>query len=361
MSDTLRLASSSALELLGDLFTTVSGGTLDDARSSVPNFEGGLDWYILGLLTVAVLLVNWLIRLVAVQPICGALIKATTGDVNKLGARSTKMAQSVMEILTYSGFFIVGVQVLFNQAWVWPSAQWWTGGPSTRGGDARMTMRNDFRVFYLLYCARYIAGLISVFMEHKRKDFLEMVIHHLATALLVAASYYAGCNRIGGVVMVLLDVGDPPLHIAKVCRYLAIDANQKEVNGKYQTGADVWFVIFAIIFAVTRVGMYPYCVWSASVEAGQVWGNVANTNDLLLLPYHAPPEFICVVLLVILMLLQFFWFGLLLKAAWGMIVLGKVEDNRSERYGRCGRGVAAMWEGGRRRGGWILGLVVIHA
>lgn len=323
-------ALTSAADLLGDLRTTIAGGTIDDSRTSVPNFEGGVDWLTLGLLTLSVLLVNWLVRLLAVQPICGLMIKATTGDARKLGPRSTKMAQSVMEILTYSGFFVVGVQVLFNQAWVWPSAQWWTGGPSARGGDARMTMRNDFRVFYLLYCARYIAGLISVFMEHKRKDFLEMVIHHSATALLVAASYYAGFNRIGGVVMVLLDVGDPPLHIAKVCRYLAIDADQKEVNGKYQTGADVWFVIFAIIFAVTRVGMYPYCVWSASVEAGQVWGNVANTNDLLLLPYHGVPEIICVALLVILMLLQFFWFGLLLKAAWGIIVNGKVEDIRSD-------------------------------
>jgi hypothetical protein len=33
----------------------------------VPNFEGGVDWLTLGLLTLSVLLVNWLVRLLAVQ------------------------------------------------------------------------------------------------------------------------------------------------------------------------------------------------------------------------------------------------------------------------------------------------------
>ena len=35
-------------------------------------------------------------------------------------------------------------------------------------------------------------------------------------------------------------------------------------------------------------------------------------------------------LLCVLMLLQFYWGSLILKAAWGIVVKGQVDDNRSD-------------------------------
>eukprot|EP01052_Picozoa_sp_SAG31_P007587 SAG31_NODE_363_length_16899_cov_9.812976_6_plen_105_part_00 len=91
------------------------------------------------------------------------------------------------------------------------------------------------------YGARYIQSFISVCMEYRRRDFVEMQVcncvlpaacvlvpvpmaylfaqvHHSATVVVIILSYIAAYCRVGGVIMVLLDVGDIPLHVAKICK-----------------------------------------------------------------------------------------------------------------------------------------------
>merc|ERR1712203_1283058 len=102
--------------------------------------------------------------------------------------------------------------------WVWPSAKWWIG--FSEGGHE--VMRSDFRCFYLLYIARYFQAIFTVLIESKRKDFIEMLVHHVVTVAVIYISYVYGWNRVGGVVMVILDPGDVPLHMAKLCKYLAV-------------------------------------------------------------------------------------------------------------------------------------------
>jgi len=46
------------------------------------------------------------------------------------------------------------------------------------------------------YAARYCQGMVSVCLEHKRKDFWEMELHHAVTCLLVTLSYVCGWNRV---------------------------------------------------------------------------------------------------------------------------------------------------------------------
>jgi len=58
---------------------------------------------------------------------------------------------------------------------------------------------------------------------------------------------------------VLLDPADVPLHAAKMCKYIA-DARGGRVGKACQTAADVFFVIFMLLFAVMRLGLYPYVV-----------------------------------------------------------------------------------------------------
>ena len=51
----------------------------------------------------------------------------------------------------------------------------------------------------LRYVARYFQAAISVLLETKRKDFIEMMIHHTVTVLVIYVSYVYGWNRIGAV------------------------------------------------------------------------------------------------------------------------------------------------------------------
>mmetsp|Transcript_5029 Transcript_5029/g.8391 ORF Transcript_5029/g.8391 Transcript_5029/m.8391 type:complete len:83 (-) Transcript_5029:536-784(-) len=64
--------------------------------------------------------------------------------------------------------------------------------------------------------------------------------------------------------------------------------------------------------------MYPYVCWSAHIEATQYFSK-------------GGPEWTCVALLYILLVLQVYWFALIAKVAYTILVLGKpVEDIRSD-------------------------------
>jgi ceramide synthetase len=58
-----------------------------------------------------------------------------------------------------------------------------------------------------------------VALQVRRKDWLESMIHHIATVILLAYSYWVNFTRIGVMVLLLHDVGDIFLEAAKLARY----------------------------------------------------------------------------------------------------------------------------------------------
>jgi ceramide synthetase len=227
------------------------------------------------------------------------------------GHVSAKFAQSTMEALTYGSFAVVGLHVVPLQDFVWPSSQWWEG--FAKGGHE--IMRSDMRCYYIMYIARYCQALVSVLIEPKMKDFLQMLIHHSVTVTVIYISYIYGWNRVGVVVMALLDPADVPLHLAKLCKYIA------EARGQmWQTMADRLFELFALIFFFTRLVCYGYVCWSAHIEATRYFDK-------------GLPEWTCVALLEVLFALQLYWFSLIVKVAVRMIGGQGVDDVRESERG----------------------------
>lgn len=52
----------------------------------------------------------------------------------------------------------------------------------------------------------------------RRKDWLESMIHHIATTLLLVYSYYVNFTRVGVMVLLVHDMSDIFLEAAKLCR-----------------------------------------------------------------------------------------------------------------------------------------------
>ena len=102
-----------------------------------------------------------------------------------------KFSQSALEAVIYLSFFLLGLRIVKTQPWFWPSRNWWKN--QTR--DARTSA--DFRGYYLLYVARYVAEIISVGLEYDRKDKREMMLHHFSTVFLIGISYAYGFTRVG--------------------------------------------------------------------------------------------------------------------------------------------------------------------
>ena len=259
------------------------------------------------LLSAGVFFVNWGLRKALVEPLAAKL----------LGARSTKskvqkFAQSCMEMVFYGAFTVFGALVVPGQAWFWPSALWWS---DYRSGKM-LFVTDALKAYYLLYAARYAQGIASCLIEHKRKDFWEMQMHHIVTVSLIGISYAYGWNRVGAVVMALLDPADVPLHVAKQFKYVG-DARGGLTQKRMQTCADVFFVIFMLLFAVMRLGLYPYVVWSSTLEGPRHFAYGAGA-------------YACVALLFVLLGLQVYWFALILKVAIKVITSGAAEDVRSD-------------------------------
>lgn len=265
-----------------------------------PNYP--VDTVIAGIFFFAFFFFNWGVRLIMIEP----LIRQS-GYMRR--AMRVKFAQSIMEMVFYGGFAIVGLRVLCMQVWVWPSANWWLGYAEGR----HIFMRADFRCFYMMYISRYAQGLVSVLLEPKRKDLAQMLIHHGATVVLIALSYVSGWNRVGLVVMVLMDPGDVPLHTAKLCKYMHAVTNKKI----WEFLANRLFEFFGVIFFLTRLVAHGYVCWSAHIEATRYFKKT-------------PAAWACVALLELLLALQIYWFSLIIQVAIRRAKGGQTTDIRSD-------------------------------
>ena len=102
-------------------------------------------------------------------------------------------------------------------------------------------MDNDIWWYYMLELSFYWSLSISQFFDVKRKDFWEMLIHHITTISLIMFSWTAHFTRIGTLVMILHDCADHLLELAKLFRYAS-----------YRKTCDAIFVVFSIVWVITR-------------------------------------------------------------------------------------------------------------
>lgn len=268
--------------------------------------------------------VIWAIRLLILNPFASWVLP----DSKQKEKDIAKFAQSASEFGIYLFFSFAVLRVLYVQAWIWPSKLWWEG--KVQGEHNHVTP--SFKFMYLLYGGRYIAQLVSVWLEVRRKDFLQMVIHHSVTIFLVVLSYTYGYARVGAVIMLVMDPADVLLHAAKMCKYIA----GEDASSRWQFAADRMFEAFALSFFITRCGMYPYIVWSATIEAPRSVHSADRVTEAYFRGYSIDEVFM-IGSLWVLMFLQFFWASLLLRVAWRMLARGEpARDDRSDDEGEDG-------------------------
>jgi TLC domain len=106
------------------------------------------------------------------------------------------------------------------------------------------------RFFYISSLGFWTSCMLFLGIETIRKDFMQLVIHHILTVSLIVISFMYNFHRFGLLVLLLHDVVDVFLYTAKSLNYK-----------KYQKSADIAFVIFAVLFLIARLVLYPiYCI-----------------------------------------------------------------------------------------------------
>ncbi|XP_076134863.1 ceramide synthase 4a isoform X3 [Alosa pseudoharengus] len=185
--------------------------------------------------------------------------------------------------------------------WFWEHRECWQGYPKQLVAEAHYW-------YYILELSFYWSLLLCVSVDVKRKDFKEQIIHHIATIFLIGFSYCSNYVRVGTLVMLVHDSSDFLLESAKMFNY-----------GGWRKTCDVLFVMFAVIFLVTRLVVFPTRI---------VYTTLVDSLDFFA-PFFGYYFFNA--LLLVLQALHIFWAWLILRMVYKFVFLGKVErDERSD-------------------------------
>ena len=107
--------------------------------------------------------------------------------------------------LTYWGVMsIFGLYVMaFQDSWWYNLDHLWYQYPHWQ-------MRPELKLYYLLQASYWLqqAFVMLLGLERPRKDYYELVAHHLVTLWLIGWSYFINLSMIGTTVFVCMDIPD---------------------------------------------------------------------------------------------------------------------------------------------------------
>ncbi|XP_072261317.1 ceramide synthase 4-like isoform X1 [Pyxicephalus adspersus] len=150
-----------------------------------------------------------------------------------------KFCEASWRFTIYLVSFLFGFAVLIDKPWFWDQREFWTDYPY-------QPLVSSLYWYYILQLGFYSSLLITLAFDVKRKDLRQQIVHHFATIFLITFSYCANYMRAGTLVMLLHDAADHFLELAKMCNY-----------SKWKRMCNVLFVIFALVFIVTRLYLLP--------------------------------------------------------------------------------------------------------
>lgn len=158
------------------------------------------------------------------------------------------------------------------------------------------TLNDNIMSFYYLQFGFHIAETIVHLVSPRRSDFMEMMIHHVATLSLVLYSMLYNRTNVGVLIMFLHDISDIPVYLCKAFS-----------DTKFEITTIVSFVLLIlgwIYFRIYALGMIIY--------------------ELLLNSEGFHFGMTCV--LIVLYALHYYWLFLMFKIAYNMIFNKKMED-----------------------------------
>ncbi|XP_015519874.1 ceramide synthase 6 [Neodiprion pinetum] len=209
----------------------------------------------------------------------------------------TKFCENSWRCLYYTYSFTFGLTILWDKPWLWEIKNCYYNYPFH-------PVTSDVWWYYMVSMAFYWSLSFSQFFDVKRKDFWQMFIHHIATIILMCFSWIGNLTRIGSLVLLVHDCADIFLEAAKMAKY-----------ANYQKLCDFIFVIFTILWIVTRMGVYPFwIIYSTTIEAPKI------------VPMF-PAYFIFNALLSLLLVLHAIWTWLILKIAYNAFYAGQMEGD----------------------------------
>lgn len=212
-----------------------------------------------------------------------------------------KFCDSGWHFIFYTSSFIYGLCLLWNKPWFTTTKECWVGWPQQHVSDG-------IYWYYMIELAFYCSLIFTLLYDHKRADFVQMIVHHLATIVLIYFSWISNFVRVGSLVLLIHDVSDPWLELAKMGIYL-----------KRKTLTDVAFGIFVLVWTVARHYVLPFII---------LYTTTIEVLDIIDAPTFV--NYFFNFFLYLLLMLTCIWSYHIYKMVYKTLTEGDIKDSRSD-------------------------------
>ncbi|KAJ1846226.1 Sphingosine N-acyltransferase lag1, partial [Coemansia sp. RSA 2703] len=259
----------------------------------------------------------WIVQLIAARSILLHHIMPPVAEA--LGIRNARKARRFCEMswgcIYITASFVIGFRVWQASPYYMNTHHLYANYP-----EDHILMPYGLKWYYLVQTAFWLSNVYTIHVEERRKDHLEMMIHHVTTISLVLLSYTFHFTRFGHAFMLIMDFPDIFLSSAKLFRYMG-----------YEMIPNLLFGVFSISWVVTKHYLCLKMMFS-------IW-----TLGTTLVPHekhfpHYPNSYASYPIvsfmwafLLILQIVLIYWFALILKVLHRVLIKGQdADDNRSD-------------------------------
>ncbi|KAG8914383.1 hypothetical protein FRC01_004100, partial [Tulasnella sp. 417] len=165
----------------------------------------------------------------------------------KKEAKLDRFAEQGYAIVYFGISGTLGLWAMYNSpAWYFQGRHYFQDYPYWK-------MTKFMKSYYLLQYAYWLQQFLILVLrlEKPRKDFTELVIHHIVTIWLITGSYVVNFTPIGNAVFITMDVSDFFLAISKCLNYL-----------KFDITSAIAFAWFTCVWTYTRHWLNWCILWS---------------------------------------------------------------------------------------------------
>ena len=230
-------------------------------------------------------------------------------------AKQARFMEQVYTALYFSVFGPFGLYVMRNAE---QGDLWYFATRSMFEGFPHRSHDGIFKAYYLLQAAYWLQQAIVLLLqlEKPRKDFKELVLHHVVTLALIGLSYRFHFARMGIAVFITHDISDFFLATSKTLNYL-----DSFIVGPY-------FAIFACVWIYLRHYINLHILWATLTEFRTVG---PYELDWEMQQYKCwISQVITFVLLASLQAVNLFWLFLIVRIAKNYVFNTNLADERSE-------------------------------
>ncbi|KKA26463.1 hypothetical protein TD95_000122 [Thielaviopsis punctulata] len=248
----------------------------------------------------------------------------------------TRFTEQAWLLVYYGVFWTYGMYIYYTSPYWMNMKELWTNWPDRE-------LDGLSKLYILAQWGFWVQQVLVINIEERRKDHYQMLTHHFITIALVSSCYSYHQTRVGILILVLMDVVDLFLPLAKCLKYTG-----------FNTLCDVMFGVFMVSWVVARHVLYMAVCWSIYADIPSLIGNrcyVGAGKDMtgpfqtpggysyLLQPFINPTGLICfnntvrwlfLGPLLLLQVITLVWFTMILRVAARVIRGGGATDSRSD-------------------------------